>query len=112
MVKFKDLVVKDSITLSVSDPIRTNIRENNISTHINVGINMKVFYSPDSYACIDEKLKEILDCIEDNQVYDNLVTIRHYAEMNNLAKETVRQRIKKGLIPYVLIDGVYFVKME
>ena len=49
MVKFKDLVVKDSITLSVSDPIRTNIRENKISTHINVGINMKVFYSPDSY---------------------------------------------------------------
>lgn len=112
MVKFKDLVVKDSITLSVSDPIRINIRENKISTHINVGINMKVFYSPDSYPCIDKKLKEILDCIEDNQVYDNLVTIRHYAEMNNLAKETVRQRIKKGFIPYVLIDGVYFVKME
>lgn len=110
MVKFKDLVVKDSITPSVSDPIRTNIRENNISTHINVGINMKVFYSPDSYACIDEKLKEILDCIEDKRELNSLLTIRHYAEMNNLAKETVRQRIKKGTLPYVLIDGIYFIK--
>lgn len=110
MSKFKDLVVKDSIILSVSDPITMN-KADNISSHVNVGVNMKVFYYPDSYPCIDKKLKEILDCIEDNQVYDNLVTIRHYAEMNNLTKETVRQRIKKGLIPYVLIDGVYFVKM-
>lgn len=47
-----------------------------------------------------------------NKELNSLLTIRHYAEMNNLAKETVRQRIKKGLIPYVLIDGVYFVKME
>lgn len=112
MVKFKDLVVKDSIKLSVSEPIRADFREKNISPHINISINMKAFYSPDYYACIDEKLKEILDCIEDNRVYDNLVTIRHYAEMNNLAKETVRQRIKKGLIPYALIDGIYFVKVE
>ena len=111
MSKFKDLVAKDSIVLSVSDPIMTN-RGDNVSSHVNVGINMKVFYYPDSYPCIDKKLKEILDCIEDNRVYDNLVTIRHYAEMNNLAKETVRQRIKKGIIPYVLIDGIYFVKVE
>lgn len=41
---------------------------------------------------------------------NSLLTIRHYAEMNNLAKETVRQRIKKGTLPYVLIDGVYFIK--
>lgn len=47
-----------------------------------------------------------------NKELNSLLTIRHYAEMNNLAKETVRQRIKKDLIPYVLIDGVYFVKME
>lgn len=47
-----------------------------------------------------------------NKELNSLLTIRHYAEMNNLAKETVRQQIKKGLIPYVLIDGVYFVKME
>ena len=111
MSKFKDLVVEDSIVLSVSDPITTN-RADNISSHVNVGINMKVFYYHDSYPCIDKKLKEILDCIEDNRVYYNLVTIRHYAEMNNIAKETVRQRIKKGLIPYVLIDGIYFVKVE
>lgn len=111
MSKFKDLVVKDSIVLSVSDPITTNMADD-ISSHINVGVNMKVFYYPDSYPCIDKKLKEILDCIEDNRVYDNLVTIRHYAEMNNLAKETVRQRIKKGLIPSVIIDGIYFVKVE
>lgn len=109
MVKFKDLVVEDSITLSVSDPITTKAT-GNISSHINVGVNMKVFYCPDSYSCIDKKLKEILDCIEDKVELNNLLTIRHYAEMNNLAKETVRQRIKKGLIPYVLIDGVYFVK--
>ncbi len=41
---------------------------------------------------------------------NSLLTIRHYAEMNNLAKETVRQRIKKGTLPYVLIDGIYFIK--
>ena len=111
MSKFKDLVVEDSIVLSVSDPITTQ-KADNISSHVNVGVNMKVFYYPDSYLCIDKKLKEIIDCIEDNRVYDNLVTIRHYAEMNNLAKETVRQRIKKGLIPYVLIDGICFVKYE
>lgn len=111
MSKFKDLIVEDSIVLSVSDPITTQ-KADNISSHVNVGINMKVFYYPDSYPCIDKKLKEIIDCIEDNRVYDKLVTIRHYAEMNNIAKETVRQRIKKGLIPYVLIDGIYFVKVE
>lgn len=43
---------------------------------------------------------------------NSLLTIRHYAEMNNLAKETVRQRIKKGTLPYVLIDGVYFIKRK
>lgn len=43
---------------------------------------------------------------------NSLLTIRHYAEKTNLAKETVRQRIKKGTLPYVLIDGIYFVKME
>lgn len=47
-----------------------------------------------------------------NKELNSLLTIRHYAEMNNLAKETVRQRIKKGTLPYVLIDGIYFVKME
>lgn len=41
---------------------------------------------------------------------NSLLTIRHYAEKNNLAKETVRQRIKKGTLPYVLIDGIYFIK--
>ena len=111
MGKFKDLVVEDSIVLSVSDPITTN-KTDNINSHVNVGVNMKVFYYPDSYSCIDKKLKEILDCIEDKVELSNLLTIRHYAEMNNLVKETVRQRIKKGLIPYVLIDGVYFVKNE
>lgn len=109
MSKFKDLVVEDSIVLSVSDPITTN-RDDNISSHVNVGINMKVFYYPDSYPCIDKKLKEILDCIEDKRELNSLLTIRHYAEMNNLAKETVRQRIKKGTLPYVLIDGIYFIK--
>lgn len=112
MVKFKDLVVKDSIKLSVGEPTRENVYENRISTHIDVGINMKVFYSPDSYACIDEKLKEILDCIEDKRELNSLLTIRHYAEKNNLAKETVRQRIKKGNLPYVLIDGIYFIKND
>lgn len=43
---------------------------------------------------------------------NSLLTIRHYAEMNNLAKETVRQRIKKGALPYVLIDGIYFIKND
>ena len=45
-----------------------------------------------------------------NKELNSLLTIRHYAEMNNLAKETVRQRIKKGALPYVLIDGIYFIK--
>lgn len=45
-----------------------------------------------------------------NKELNSLLTIRHYAEMNNLAKETVRQRIKKGTLPYVLIDGIYFIK--
>lgn len=40
----------------------------------------------------------------------NLSTIRHYAEKHKLSKETVRQRIKKGTLPYVLIDGIYFIK--
>lgn len=44
-----------------------------------------------------------------NKELNSLLTIRHYAEMNNLAKETVRQRIKKGTLPYVLIDGIYFI---
>ena len=42
MSKFKDLVVKDSIILSVSDPITMN-KADNISSHVNVGVNMKVF---------------------------------------------------------------------
>lgn len=45
-----------------------------------------------------------------NKELNSLLTIRHYAEMNNLAKETVRQQIKKGTLPYVLIDGIYFIK--
>lgn len=40
---------------------------------------------------------------------NNLVTVRHYAERLGIASETVRQRIKKGEIPYIKIDGVYFV---
>lgn len=41
-----------------------------------------------------------------------LVTIRHYAEKQGVVRETIMQRIRRGDIPYVVIDGVYFIKIE
>lgn len=43
---------------------------------------------------------------------DKLVTVRHYAEMNSVVRETVMQRVKKGEITLVVIDGVYFIMLE
>lgn len=43
---------------------------------------------------------------------DKLVTVRHYAEMNGIVRETVMQRVKRGDITLVVIDGVNFVMME
>lgn len=43
---------------------------------------------------------------------DKLVTIRHYAEINGIVRETVMQRVKKGEITLVVIDGVNFIMME
>lgn len=43
---------------------------------------------------------------------DKLVTVRHYAEMNGVVRETVMQRVKKGEIILVVIDGVNFIMLE
>lgn len=43
---------------------------------------------------------------------DKLVTVRHYAEMNGVVRETVMQRVKKGEITLVVIDGVNFIMLE
>lgn len=43
---------------------------------------------------------------------DKLVTVRHYAEINGIVRETVMQRVKKGEITLVVIDGVNFIMME
>lgn len=40
---------------------------------------------------------------------DKLITVRHYAESQGVVRETIMQRIKRGDIPYVIIDGVYFI---
>lgn len=51
--------------------------------------------------------------IEMNKIYiEKLVTVRHYAEMNGIVRETVMQRVKKGEITLVVIDGVNFIMME
>lgn len=38
-----------------------------------------------------------------------LITIRHYSEFKRVVRETVMQRIRKGDLSYVIIDGMYFV---
>lgn len=43
---------------------------------------------------------------------DKLVTVRHYAEMNSIVRETVMQRVKRGDIILVVIDGVNFIMLE
>lgn len=43
---------------------------------------------------------------------DKLVTVRHYAEINGVVRETVMQRVRKGEITLVVIDGVNFIMME
>lgn len=43
---------------------------------------------------------------------DKLVTVRHYAEKNGIVRETVMQRVKKGEITLVVIDGVNFIMLE
>lgn len=40
---------------------------------------------------------------------ENLVTVRHYADKIGVVRETVMQRIRKNELPYVVIDGVYFI---
>lgn len=41
-----------------------------------------------------------------------LKTVRHYAELKGVVRETVTSWIKNKKIPYVQIDGVYFIIME
>lgn len=43
---------------------------------------------------------------------DKLVTVRHYAETNGVVRETVMQRVRKGDITLVVIDGINFIMME
>lgn len=43
---------------------------------------------------------------------DKLVTVRHYAEMNSIVRETVMLRVKRGEITLVVIDGVNFIMLE
>lgn len=43
---------------------------------------------------------------------DKLVTVRHYAEMNSIVRETVMQRVKRGELTLVVIDGVNFIMLE
>lgn len=112
MDKFKDLVVTDSVSYTLSEPIYpTEERCEMIkSPYFNMSINLKVFLQPNSYSIAEKKLKEIIYCIEDKRNVDDLLTVRHYAEKHNLSKETVRKRMLRGKLPYILIDGVYFIK--
>lgn len=41
-----------------------------------------------------------------------LKTVRHYAELKGVVRETVTLWIKNKKIPHVKIDGVYFIIME
>lgn len=43
---------------------------------------------------------------------DKLVTVRHYAEINGIVRETVMLRVKRGEITLVVIDGVNFIMLE
>lgn len=43
---------------------------------------------------------------------DKLITVRHYADKIGVVRETVMQRIRKKELPYVVIDGVYFIVVD
>lgn len=42
--------------------------------------------------------------------FSRLVTVRHRAEQEGVVPETVRQRIRRGSLDAVVIDGVTFVE--
>lgn len=47
-------------------------------------------------------------------MYDisRLVTVRHYAELRGVVRETVAQWIRKDAVDSVMIDGVRFIILK
>jgi hypothetical protein len=50
----------------------------------------------------------------EKKMYDisRLVTVRHYAELRSVVRETVAQWIRKDAVDSVMIDGVRFIILK
>jgi hypothetical protein len=50
----------------------------------------------------------------EKRMYDisRLVTVRHYAELRGVVRETVAQWIRKDAVDSVMIDGVRFIILK
>lgn len=50
----------------------------------------------------------------EKKMYDisRLVTVRHYAELRGVVRETVAQWIRKAAVDSIVIDGVRFIILK